>query len=48
MKYLPVVVDTDDYFDDTTVDDEHIPYDVMNIVEAVSYTHLDVYKRQDI
>ena len=33
MKYLPVVVDVDGYFDDTTVDDEHLPCEVMDIVD---------------
>ena len=27
MKYLPVVVEIDDYLDDTTVDDKHLPGD---------------------
>ena len=33
MKYLPVVVNGDDYFDDTTVDDEHLPCGVIDIVD---------------
>ena len=29
IKYLPCVID----IDDSTVDDEHLPYDVIDIVE---------------
>ena len=32
----------DDYIDDN----KHLPCDVIDVVVAVSYTHLDVYKRQ--
>ena len=33
MKNLLVVVNGDDYFDDTTVNDEHLPCDVIDIVD---------------
>ena len=33
MKDLPCAVHVDDYFDDPTVDDEHLPCDVVDIVD---------------
>ena len=33
MKNLPVVVNGNDYFDDTTVNDDHLPCDVIDIVD---------------
>ena len=32
MKDLPCKIDIDDYFDDTAVDNKHLPYDVIDIV----------------
>ena len=40
VKYLPVVVEIDDYLDDTTVDDKHLPHDVMDTVEELSLIHI--------
>ena len=33
MKDLPCAVNVDDYFDDTTVDNKHLPCDVIDIVD---------------
>ena len=33
MKCLPCEIKIDDYFDDTVVEDKHLPYDVIDIVE---------------
>ena len=44
MKYLPVVVDIDNYFDDTVVDDKHLPYDVIDIVNKYDYTKRNQFR----
>ena len=31
MKYLPCEIKIDDYFDDTVVNDKHLPNDVIDI-----------------
>ena len=49
MKCLPCEIDIDDYFDDTVVDDRHLPYDVMNIVkEYDGRTYLMLTKNTDV
>ena len=50
VKYLPVVVGVDDYFDDTTVDDEHLPCIVMDIVDEdddITYLMLTKNTKRD-
>ena len=43
MRYFPVVVDIDDYFDDPTVNDEHLPCNVIDIVgEYDDITYLGI------
>ena len=45
---LPCEIKTDNYFDDTTVDDKHLPYDVMDIVEEYDkITYLVLTKNTD-
>ena len=50
MKYLPVNIEIENCFDDTCLNNNNLPSVVMNekITDliSVSYTHLDVYKRQ--
>ena len=55
MKYLPVKIASEDYFDNTCLNNNNLLYEekitdlIMNITDgAVSYTHLDVYKRQSL
>ena len=66
MKYVLVKIESEDSFDDTVLNNNHLPHVVMNDkitdwtmniitdgdltnvlnADSVSYTHLDVYKRQ--
>ena len=47
MKCLPCEIKIDD-FDDTVIDDKHLPYDVMNIVEEYDdRTYLMLTKNTD-
>ena len=51
MKYLLYKIESENYFDDTCLNNNNLPYDekitdlILNVT-TVSYTHLDVYKRQ--
>ena len=48
MKCLPCEIDIDGYFDDTVVDDRHLPCDVMDIVEEYDkITYLMLTKNTD-
>ena len=58
IKYLPCKIEIDNYFEDTCINNNNLPDVLMSIVNeydekmnccrTVSYTHLDVYKRQVI
>ena len=45
-KVTPCKIEINEYFDNTVTNDNNLPEVLMNRVNAVSYTHLDVYKRQ--
>ena len=49
MKYLPCKIEMDDYFDDTVVNDKHLPNDVIDIVEEYKdkITYLMLTKNTD-
>ena len=43
MKYLPCEIKIDDYFDDTVVDDKHLPYegiDIVNEYDDINYMEI--------